>query len=61
MDIQNNETLVYTVEEVQKMLGISRKTAYKMCNGTYFPVKRVGQKLLIPKASFIQWLNQNDN
>ena len=61
MDNQNNnEVLVYTVQEVQELLGVSRKTAYKICNSSLFPIKRIGQKLLIPKDGFHVWLSQSD-
>ena len=47
---------VYTVAEVQKLLGIDRGCAYRLCNGQAFVVKKVGRSILIPIKSFNEWL-----
>ena len=51
--------LVYTVEEIARMLAISLRSAYNLCNSTTeFRVLRVGGSIRIPKDSFDAWLNQ---
>ena len=48
--------LVYTVEEISRMLAISLRSAYNLCNSTTeFRVLRVGGSILIPKDSFNAW------
>ena len=51
--------LVYTVEEIARMLAISLRSAYNLCNSTTeFRVLRAGGSIRIPKDSFDAWLNQ---
>ena len=50
--------LVYTVEEIARMLAISLRSAYNLCNSTTeFRVLRVGGSIRVPKDSFDAWLN----
>ena len=49
--------LVYTVEEIARMLAISQRAAYNLCNSTTeFRVLRAGGSIRIPKDSFDAWL-----
>ena len=49
--------LVYTVEEIARMLSISLRSAYNLCNSTTeFRVLRVGGSIRVPKDSFDAWL-----
>ena len=49
--------LVYTVEEIARMLAISLRSAYNLCNSTTeFRVLRVGRSIRVPKDSFDAWL-----
>ena len=49
--------LVYTVEEIARMLAISLRSAYSLCNSTTeFRVLRVGGSIRVPKDSFDAWL-----
>ena len=51
--------LVYTVDEIARMLAISLRSAYNLCNSTTeFRVLRVGGSIRIPKDSFDAWLNR---
>ena len=51
--------LVYTVEEIARMLAISLRSAYNLCNSTTeFHVLRAGGSIRIPKDSFDAWLNR---
>ena len=51
--------LVYTVEEIARMLAISLRSAYNLCNSTTeFRVLRVGGSIRIPKDSFDTWLHR---
>lgn len=50
------EKTVYTVSEVKTILGIGRNSAYKLCDGKAFPVRKVGKSILIPIKTFNQWL-----
>ena len=49
--------LVYTVEEIARMLAISLRSAYNLCNSTTeVRVLRVGGSIRVPKDSFDAWL-----
>ena len=49
--------LWYTVEEIVRMLAISLRSAYNLCNNTTeFRVLRVGGSIRVPKDSFDAWL-----
>ena len=51
--------LVYTVEEIARMLAINLRSACNLCNSTTeFRVLRVGGSSLVPKDSFDAWLNR---
>ena len=50
--------LVYTVEEIARMLAISLRSAYNLCNSTEFRVLRVGGSIRVPKDSFDAWFNR---
>ena len=51
--------LVYTVEEIARMLAISLRSAYNPCNSTTeFRVLRVGGSIRIPNDGFDAWLNR---
>lgn len=50
----------YKVDEVAPMLGISRNSAYKLAREGAFPVKRMGRRLVVPRARFHAWLNGDE-
>ena len=56
-DSPETTKLVYTVEEIARMLAISLRSAYNLCNSTTeFRVLRVGGSIRVPKDSFDAWL-----
>ena len=58
-DSPKTTKLVYTVEEIARMLAISLRSAYNLCNSTTeFRVLRAGGSIRIPKDSFYAWLNR---
>lgn len=59
--IMNPEKLILTVEEAAQILQISLKSAYKnLITLPGFPVKKIGKRLIIPKAAFMRWLEENN-
>ena len=58
--IQNQEYVdkrVYTVNEVQDILGISPSTAYALIKQEHFHCIKVGRSIRVSKASFDAWLD----
>lgn len=55
------EKKVYNIKEVSALLNIPIQQVYKLVRENYIPHKRIGQRrILIPKAKFDQWLNENE-
>ncbi len=54
------EKLVYSVEELQRLLGLGRNNTYELVNSGAFPVVRVNNRILIPKEPFLQWLHKGN-
>lgn len=49
---------VYTVEEIQNILCISRTTAYELVKKGLFHCVKVGGSIRISKRSFDEWLDK---
>ncbi|MEL4860405.1 helix-turn-helix domain-containing protein [Pseudoflavonifractor phocaeensis] len=56
--MENKECIMYTVEDVQKLLGISRKAAYKLFKQEDFPWMMIGNAKKIIKEDFWAWLQK---
>lgn len=52
-----SEKKVYTVKELQEILGVCRPTIYELLKTEPFKYVKVGRKYLISKESFDNWLN----
>lgn len=53
------EKRTYTVDEIQKILGISRNTTYSLIKQNKFRSIRVGSVIRISKRSFDEWFEEN--
>lgn len=51
------ETRTYKVEDIAKMLNISRTSAYSLVNEGHFHSVRIGNSIRISKKSFDEWLD----
>ena len=56
----DDEKRVYSVEEIQKILNISRTTAYALIKEAPFRVIHIGNAIRISKADFDKWLDNLD-
>ena len=54
------EKRVYTVDEIQDILGVSKTTAYQLVRSKVFHSVRVGGQYRISKKSFDNWLDNLD-
>lgn len=52
----NELPLFLNSETVAKVLGVSPSSAYELMHEPGFPVLRVGNRMLVPKEQFIQWV-----
>lgn len=55
------EKLVYSIQEVADLLGLSRSYVYELVRNGTIPNRQLGRKRVIPKEKFIEWLNGNGN
>ena len=53
----NEGKRIYTVDEIQDILGISRPTAYKLIHRGEFRSVRAGGHIKVSKVSFDAWLD----
>ena len=51
----------YSVSDIAIILGISKKSAYKLCEQNFFISKRIGRIIRINRRSFEDWLNSKSN
>lgn len=61
VQVPDIEKKVYTVRDIQIMLGLSRNGAYDFINSMAdtFGIKRIGTAIRIPKQPFDDWLIKN--
>ena len=51
--------LFLNAETVAKVLGVSPASGYELMHEPVFPVLRVGNRMVVPKEQFIQWVNEH--
>jgi len=49
--------LFLNAEVVGQVLGVSISSAYELMHEKEFPSVRIGNRLIIPKDKFIEWVN----
>jgi len=55
---ENKKKKTYTVLEIAVILGISQRSAYRLCNTTQeFKVLFLGRSIRVLKESFDNWLS----
>ena len=51
--------LFLNADTVAKALGISPASGYELLHEPGFPSLRVGNRIVVPKEKFMQWVEQN--
>lgn len=51
--------LFLNVETVAKVLGVSPSSGYELMHEKDFPTLRIGNRMVVPKEQFIQWVNDH--
>ena len=51
--------LFLNAEIVSKLLGISSTTIYELMHQKDFPVLRVGNRMIVSKEKFMEWVKRN--
>ena len=45
--------------KVAKVLGIAPSSSYELMHEKDFPALRIGNRIVVPKEAFIQWVEQH--
>lgn len=51
--------LFLNAELVAKVLGVSPASSYELLHEDGFPTLRVGNRMVVPKEKFIQWVEEH--
>ena len=55
----NELPLFLNAEMVAKVLGVSPSSGYELMHEPKFSVLKIGNRMVVPKEKFIQWVEQN--
>jgi len=44
---------------VAKVLGVSVSSSYELMHESGFPVLKIGNRMVVPKEKFIQWVTEH--
>ena len=50
--------LFLNADTVAKVLGVSPSSGYGLMHKPGFPVLRIGNRMVVPKEQFIQWVKE---
>lgn len=51
--------LFLNAETVAKVLGVSPSSGYELMHEPDFPVLKIGNRLVVPKEKFVEWVSQH--
>lgn len=51
--------LFFNADTVAKALGVSPSSGYELMHEKDFPALKIGNRIVVPKESFIRWVKQN--
>lgn len=56
--IDNNNIILYTVDDIQDIFKIGRSKAYQLMSSSGFPAMRLNKKLLVEKSKLEDWISK---
>ncbi len=57
--IDNSKTVLYTVDDIQRIFKLGRTKAYQLMISEGFPSIRLNRRLYVQKEKLDAWINQN--
>ena len=51
--------LFLNAKTVAKVLGVSPSSGYELMHQRDFPTLKIGNRIVVPKERFVQWVEQN--
>ena len=58
MDSNESKIRMYSMKELQNIMGIGKNTAYKLVKLKGFPSIKIGNKILIPHNKLYDWIEK---
>ena len=55
----NELPLFLNAELVSQVLGVSPSSVYELMHEPGFPILKIGNRMVVPKEKFIQWVERN--
>lgn len=55
------DRLTYSVDEVAKLLGIGRNSAYRAVQTGELPSLRIGRRVVVPRRALEEWLTERES
>ncbi len=53
--------LFFNADTVAKVLGVSVSSAYELMHEKDFPALKIGNRIVVPKGDFSQWVARHTN
>ena len=53
--------LFLNAKTVAKVLGVSLSSGYELMHQQDFPTLKIGNRIVVPKEKFVQWVERNTN
>ncbi len=57
--VDNSKTVLYTVDDIQKIFKLGRTKAYQLMISEGFPSIRLNRRLYVQKEKLDAWISQN--
>lgn len=57
--VQDRDTIVYTVEDIQRIFKIGKNNAYQLLSSSGFPSFRLNKKMFVSKEKLDEWISKN--
>ncbi len=58
-NVDNNEIVLYNVDDIQRIFGIGRTKAYQLLSSKSFPSIKLNKRLLVEKNKLEEWIARN--
>lgn len=55
----NDLPLFLNASTIAQVLGVAPSSAYELMHETDFPTLRIGNRMVVPKEKFIEWVAQH--
>ena len=57
--LDKNESVLYTVKDLQRIFGMSKTSAYQLMNSKNFPSFHLNRKVYVSKEQLDKWITSH--